>query len=115
MIKDHLKRVASLWCAVCGYFESQAHHLLRVPGGKKGMGAKNDDKWAIPLCHKCHSALHLNGNEVKFLAENGVDGTELATRLFDGLSEDDYILENERRWKLRLFWANVALHNKIIK
>jgi len=87
----HLKFVASLPCAICGG-ESQAHHLLRDPdnvhkqyGFKvfKGMGIKSPDMFAIPLCVKHHTELHMNGDEVDYLAGHGINGVELGLRIWN--------------------------------
>jgi hypothetical protein len=97
--KDHLAFVRQLPCCVCGR-DAEPHHLLRVPGGKRGMGKRNDDCWAIPLCRPCHSGLHLNGDEIGYLKEKKIDGVEIAKQLFANTGDFDkafYILENAMR------------------
>jgi len=80
----HLDFVRSLPCSVClKPGPSEAHHLLR--GVPRGMGRKADDRHVIPLCHECHTGLHLSGNEVDFLT--GIDGPDLAARLYEA---EDY-------------------------
>ena len=80
---DHLAFIRSLPCAVCHRTAfTVSHHLLRVPGGKKGLGIKNDDRWAINLCDRHHLNLHLDGNEVRYLAQHSIDGPALAALLW---------------------------------
>jgi hypothetical protein len=83
--RKHLERVAAMNCCCCKRAGGVSHHLLRVPG--KGMGIKAGDNWVINLCHVCHDSLHRNGNEVKFLAQYGIDGKELAKQLYEGRNE----------------------------
>lgn len=61
-VKDpkHLKRVAAMECCVCGWPDSDAHHII---GGKdSGMALKPDDTRTIPLCRACHNELHMMGH-----------------------------------------------------
>ena len=46
------------------------------------MGKRSPDKYAIPLCYNHHNALHMDGNEDKYLAENGIDGLSVAAALW---------------------------------
>ena len=71
--RTHLSNVAKLPCMVCCQGPTVAHHLLRVPGGTRGTGKRNSDRWVVPLCAKCHRALHDNGNEVKWFKSHGID------------------------------------------
>lgn len=81
---NHLKFIDSLICVCCGAENPTHHHLLRVnrqycPAIKgtenlafpkiksHGVGVKNDDRFALPLCPACHQRLHLSGNEREFL------------------------------------------------
>ena len=37
-----------------------------------GMGAKPDDKWALPLNHWCHMAQHAHWGELQWWRERGI-------------------------------------------
>ena len=86
--EPHLALIRRLPCCVCGHFgATKAHHLLRVTGKSRGMGMKNADKWAIPLCNDppngCHRRLHACGNEEAWLTAVGhIDGRALAAALW---------------------------------
>lgn len=82
----HLRMVALLPCCVCGRAPCQAHHLIGNygPGGPvRGTGFKAGDNFAIPLCPYHHMDLHLNGDEIEYLLKFGVNGLEIAERLYD--------------------------------
>ncbi len=98
MNAGHLAFVRSLPCACCHREPAgEAHHLLRVQAGARGMGLKAADRWAIPLCQEHHTALHRHGGEETWLATHGVDGRALAARLWS-VSGD---VEQGRRSALR--------------
>lgn len=78
--RAYLAYVASLGCCICGQ-PGIGHHLLR--GASHGMGLKAGDDHVIPLCDLHHRALHLNGNETRYLDAHGIDGPELARTIFD--------------------------------
>lgn len=55
----YLRMIRSLPCiAHCGRIPSEAAHVRYSDAsvGKPitGIGIKPDDRWALPLCHKCH-------------------------------------------------------------
>ena len=77
--KRKCKRVAQMRCLICWTTPCQAHHLIRAPG--KGMGSKADGRWLVPLCPAHHAALHADGNEPRFFASHGLDGTKEAMRI----------------------------------
>ena len=58
----------------CGVF----HHLLSEAPGKRW---DRDHELGLPLCHNCHSALHVkSGNELEWCLERGLgDGAMRAT------------------------------------
>lgn len=90
----HLAFVRSLPCALCFRAgQSEPHHLLRVPNGKKGMGIKNGDEWSIPLCAVHHRALHLDGDEPLYLLAKSeyrlIDGPALAAVLWTVTGNSD--------------------------
>ena len=95
MTQKHLKFIDSLPCCVCGgaFGTSTHHHLLRVdrkflpatpeteglmfPKIKsKGMGTKSDDRFALPLCTKCHAEAHRLGNDKEYLKRHGIEEPE---------------------------------------
>lgn len=98
MGKRYLDFIDSLGCCICGK-PATHHHLLRVEDKYlpvdnevflipkkygRGMGKKNDDRFCIPLCHYHHTSLHNNGNERKYLKNNGIEEpVELALSLYN--------------------------------
>jgi hypothetical protein len=83
-----LRFVRSHPCASCGHQPpSQAAHIRSSDAASgafnPGIGAKPDDRWAIPLCQECHldgsGALHRIG-EKKFF--EGWDPFAEASRFF---------------------------------
>lgn len=99
--REHLAFVRSLNCCVCAWHCNgnmgpvEAHHLLRADGLPKGMGRRNYDRWAIPLCDRHHQAkfgkdtAHGHGNDEEWLASKGIDGRALATRLWSIFNNED--------------------------
>lgn len=77
----YLRHVRETPCLSCRSPYPSAHHLQRV--GEKGMGLKSTDKWAVPLCHKCHMELHTGGlPEDVWWALKGVDAKSWATNTY---------------------------------
>lgn len=64
---DHMARVASLPCIICGAFGVQVHHVIC---GRYGQH-KASDLDTIPLCKACHDELHA-GKET-WAAKHGPD------------------------------------------
>ena len=56
--KKYTKWVATLPCADCGIEDSTIvpHHIIGI--GQGSMGSKASDYEAMPLCYKCHLAIH---------------------------------------------------------
>lgn len=82
----HLAYLRRLPCACCGVSgRSEAAHIrYGDPARGKanpGMGAKPDDRWAVPMCRDCHRAQH-GMNERAFWAEAGIDPLVLAEDLW---------------------------------
>ena len=88
--RKHMAFVAGLFCCIpeCGYQSGPAHHLLRTP--EKCGGRKSGDDKVLPLCPKHHHALHMDGNETRFLESRGIDGPALAAALYE--ASGDYEL-----------------------
>lgn len=90
MSPTHLAMVRNLPCCLCASeVNIQAHHLLRVDPSSRGMGMKNADRWCLPLCLRCHDALHQHGGEEEYLAERGIDGRAVASALWSERGDAD--------------------------
>jgi len=100
----HLEMIRKLPCAVFGTTgEIHAHHLMRVDPNSRGVGKKNDDKWAIPLSPRAHNMVHLDKRAIEmgeeaWLMSRGVLGRELAKALWSCRGEE---LEAYERISLR--------------
>ena len=57
---DRLKAIRKMICCKCGTDapSQAAHSNFGIHG--KGKGIKADDRYTIPLCHKCHASLDQN-------------------------------------------------------
>lgn len=70
----YLKWLRLLPCCVCGGTPSDAAHIRFAAKafGKRytGMAEKPDDKWAVPLCRKCHTEQHSLNEEVFWLRKS---------------------------------------------
>lgn len=78
----HLEYVASQPCCCCGRRPVVVHHLLHQIPEKIG---RRDDKYAIPLCPDEHNnarGVHGPDGEIPYLRKHGVNGKELAERLW---------------------------------
>ena len=65
--EDHIKKVKSLPCALCGHHApSDAHHILE--GRIKGR--KSSDFCTIPLCKDCHQG-----------ERNGIHGQQIMLKI----------------------------------
>jgi hypothetical protein len=62
------------------------------------MGMKAADKHTIPVCSIHHAAIHADGNETRFLSERGVDGPDLAKRLYAAGGNYGAAVAEMRRW-----------------
>jgi hypothetical protein len=54
---DHLRRLATLPCLICGRKPAQAHHLTFAQ--LRAMGNKTSDEYAVPLCALHHRDLQI--------------------------------------------------------
>jgi hypothetical protein len=57
-------------------FSVQAHHLRHAE--RRGMGRKNSDRWAVPLCAECHMKCHTRGDEADWWNDRLIDPIEWA-------------------------------------
>lgn len=81
---QHLEDVRQCPCLKCGIDPAgEAAHIRMTRDGKPitGMGAKPDDKYALPLCHSDHMEQHRVG-ELAFWREVGIDPLKVAERLY---------------------------------
>ncbi len=62
--------------------------------GRRGVGMKTEDKYAVPLCHAHHMELHRGGDEFVFWIEHGEDPIEWAKEAW--ASWPDYGREKEK-------------------
>ena len=81
--RKHIGFVYEMPCCIpdCFHASGPPHHLLRTP--EKCGGRKSGDDKVLPMCPKHHHALHMDGNEPRFLASYGIDGPALAKALYE--------------------------------
>ena len=112
----HLERVRQCSCIVCAKApRNEPHHLKRTDEQderlKHGMANRTRDRWALPMCRKCHRAVEESrvGEEAWF-AERQIMARETAKALWrahetgEGVEQYERIVGNERanaRLKLR--------------
>ena len=66
----------------CGKPSGPPHHLLR--GTDRCASRRASDWWAVPMCPEHHHALHMDGNETRFMTEHGIDdGPGLAMKQYE--------------------------------
>ena len=81
--RAHLAVIRALPCVVCGGPGGDPHHLLNVhDGAPKGVGRRNEDRWAIPVCRKCHDAAHAAGGDEAWFMVCGINARQLAEALW---------------------------------
>jgi len=81
-----LNHIRSLPCCVCGDdTATEAAHIRTAALGygkaHTGMAEKPSDKWALPLCGKCHREQHAYGDELRWWASKNIDPFMLAITL----------------------------------
>ena len=88
--RKHLRYIASLPCCLCpedgtGWHDATVipHHLLEGEGVVRGRGLKPGDDKTIPLCFPHHAHIHALGGDKEYLAQFGIDGVELADKLYN--------------------------------
>lgn len=66
----------------CDHETVVPHHILYAE--PSAMGLKSGDNWAVPLCHRHHSDLHLfqRGDERLWWALRGIDPMQIARSLW---------------------------------
>lgn len=82
--KPHMRWVGQHPCCICGGRNISVHHLIHYkPADKRG---RRDDKYVIPICKISHdNAQGVHGPETErgFLESRGVNGLEVALRLYE--------------------------------
>ncbi len=82
--KRHMAWVAQHPCCVCGRNNIAVHHLIHYkPADKIG---RRDDKYVIPICRASHDlarGVHGPEAEIGFLESRGVNGLNVALKLFN--------------------------------
>lgn len=83
--RGYLNDLRSLQCILClSTVAVEAAHI-RYSEGKKfnpGVGQKPHDRFAIPLCHRCHWEQHSRGERL-FWREVGLDPLRIASQLYE--------------------------------
>jgi hypothetical protein len=73
----HKHAICSLPCCVCGRAPPvDPHHLKSGPAkAERGIGMKATDRFLVPLCRICHSAVERVGSrrEFEWFAANSID------------------------------------------
>lgn len=90
--KAYLKHIASLPCCLCpedhtGWHDPTVipHHLLS--GVHRGTALKPSDNETIPTCFRHHKSIHDKGEDAEYLQEHGINGPELAEKLWREYNE----------------------------
>lgn len=86
----HLAWIRTLPCVVTGKYGCEAAHIsfadARFGKPERARGKKAGDDWTVPLSPDAHRDQH-SRNERKYWADQGIDVTTLASRLW-GVSGD---------------------------
>jgi hypothetical protein len=82
----HLEYLRTLACCVCGDDTTvEAAHIRTAALGygkaHTGMAEKPSDRWAVPLCGRCHREQHAFGDELKWWHSKGLDPFMIAITL----------------------------------
>jgi len=77
--RKHRRFVAGLPCLACGASPCQAHHVRL---GALQLGKRVCDSKCVPLCPRCHDALHRKWGETIFWTPNRIDPIPIAAALY---------------------------------
>lgn len=81
----HLAAVRRLPCMICRQSPCDAAHIRMSDWlhekSHTGRGQKPDDKWSVPLCHRCHMDQHTRGERVWWEAQR-IDPIAVAIELY---------------------------------
>jgi hypothetical protein len=79
----HEARLRELPCIGCGRHGVEMHHLMQQCQGKR---FRRDHRFQLPVCPKCHrghQSIHGIGDERAWCEGKGIDGPDLAVRLWE--------------------------------
>lgn len=83
--RKHLTAVRQLPCLLCRRSPCDAAHIrigdLLRDKRPTGKGEKPSDKWAVPLCHRCHMEQHRHGERIFWEAQR-IDPIAVAIGLY---------------------------------
>ena len=82
--RGHVELVKMLpCCATAKHGPNDAHHLMRLGSGERGMGLTTAGRWTIPLCRKVHQEITPHGDpEAVLMARYHIDARALAMALW---------------------------------
>ena len=84
---NRLKAIRKMICCECGAdAPNQAAHSNFMCHGK-GRGIKADDRYTLPLCHKCHADLDQNLSQQT--RQEQLDWFERKLKFIDGVLDDE--------------------------
>ena len=86
--REHLAKVASLGCVICGLRQTEVHHLR----SGMGMGQRSSHFRTIPLCHVHHRTggfgVAIHGGTREFQRNFGTE-EELLKKVLDKIAGQD--------------------------
>jgi hypothetical protein len=78
--REHIRRVATQACLVCGRTPCDAHHLRFTQS--RALGRKVSDEFTVPLCRGHHREVHRCGDEAEWWGKLKIDPTITARALW---------------------------------
>lgn len=101
----YLKHIRTLPCCVCGWIHGTvAAHVrytdLRYDKVAPGIGARPDDRWAVPLCDMHHRQQHARGEQLWWV-EQKIDPVRWAVKNYRRFKQkqQDFLKENPE-WRV---------------
>ena len=80
--RDHMDKVASLPCAICGIHGVHVHHLREG----QGMSQRASNWLTIPLCPECHTGPNgIHGNK-SLMRIQKIEEIDLLARTIEALA-----------------------------
>jgi hypothetical protein len=92
--KSHLADVRRLPSIISGRpGPSDPHHLHAIGAdNKRGMGVKNEDRWALPVTRDEHDIIEAQPDDLAYLATLGIDGKGICNALWSKRGDFDAML-----------------------
>jgi hypothetical protein len=92
----HLELIRQAYCLACPSWDTcdAAHvryHDMAAGKEQTGIGRKPDDRWVVPLCHRCHMTQHSRGERI-WWQEKGIDPVRVARLLYAASPNFDKML-----------------------